>query len=388
VHALTIALAVFQHEQSTELRRCLRDTNSRVVFEAATPEEWSALLVELEQRKPDALIVNLSRLAESWEASVQAIKAASPSTLVVAMHQSADPETILGAIRAGASEYIYPPFPETLRKALGRLEEERARKASEQGLASKVVGIVSAKGGCGATTIACRLAPALRRLTKKEVLLADLDFSMGLISFLMKRKSPYSVVDALVNAHRLDLDYWKALTATLTPGVELISAPPPQQVREIPEAESLYQILRFVRGYYDWIVLDLGRGLSPVSLNLLEEMDQVLIAVTPEVPSFYQAKRIKETLQVLGLRHGNLRLLLNRAPKGLDMKPADLEEMLGLPVYQTLSEDPRGVEEYFQDLKSLPNRGLLGREIDQLASRLAGIEEEKTQKRFLLFSRS
>ena len=57
------------------------------------------------------------------------------------------------------------------------------------------------------------------------MLLADLDVSAGMVAFLMKSVSPYSVADALNNVDRLDSSYWKALVSNGIPGLEVISAP-------------------------------------------------------------------------------------------------------------------------------------------------------------------
>ena len=51
------------------------------------------------------------------------------------------------------------------------------------------------------------LSPAGNR-----VLLADFDLNGGMIEFLLKCKSQYSVIQAMQNSHRLDENFWKALT--------------------------------------------------------------------------------------------------------------------------------------------------------------------------------
>ena len=57
------------------------------------------------------------------------------------------------------------------------------------------------------------------------MLLADLDLDAGMVAFLLKTKSPYSILDAVNNIHRLDASYWKALVSNGIPNVEIIAAP-------------------------------------------------------------------------------------------------------------------------------------------------------------------
>ncbi len=70
--------------------------------------------------------------------------------------------------------------------------------------AGKAFGFISAKGGCGATTLVCHVAAELGRQNQK-VLLADLDLDAGMVAFITKTKAVYSILDAVNNLHRLDI---------------------------------------------------------------------------------------------------------------------------------------------------------------------------------------
>ena len=59
----------------------------------------------------------------------------------------------------------------------------------------------------------------------QKVLLADLDLDAGMVGFITKTKSVYSILDAVNNLHRLDIHYWKALVSNGIPGVEIVSSP-------------------------------------------------------------------------------------------------------------------------------------------------------------------
>ena len=89
----------------------------------------------------------------------------------------------------------------------------------------KMIGFLSAKGGCGATTLACHVASELQNVTQKNVLLADLDLTSGMVGFLMKTPSSYSILDAIKNLSRLDESLWKALVVEHRPGLSVMPAP-------------------------------------------------------------------------------------------------------------------------------------------------------------------
>ena len=182
-----------------------------------------------------------------------------PAALIVTLSTAAAAGTVLECFRAGADEYLFPPLAEGLKRTLERRETER--KKSEIGRPTgKVLAFLSAKGGCGATTLACHLAVELSRLTK-HILLADFDVEAGMVSFLMKSKCAYSISDALKNVHRLDSSYWKALVSNGIPGLEVISAPAIMTARQQPGLEEVR-----VRRTHQWIERD-GARWEPLPLG-------------------------------------------------------------------------------------------------------------------------
>ncbi len=186
--------------------------------------DWKGVIRETERDRPEVLLVEVAALPTEMTGAFKAVRKAYSQTKIIAVHQSEDPSIILSALRAGANEFVAPPFEKTLPPALDRVvrlnEEEHA--PTRQG---KVVGFLSAKGGCGSTTLACHIAADLRRKTNKQVLLADLDLTSGMVGFLMKVNSVYSVLDAVANLSRLDESLWKALKTEWKPGVDVIAAP-------------------------------------------------------------------------------------------------------------------------------------------------------------------
>lgn len=385
MYPLTLSLWIANPASREEVHACLRDLQVRVVLEAADSEDWHKFTEKVDELHPGMVILDLAALSHSWPEAVRRLKASPSSPLVIALDESADPELILGAIRAGANEYVYPPFKTNLRKALDQLSQEWARQRSESGTQGRILGFFSAKGGCGATTLACLTSTALQRATHQQLLLADFDLSLGMVSFLMKTKSRYSLLDALQNTHRLDVSYWKALVTNGTPGIEVIPAPAATDFGEDPPPDRFRHVLRFARLNYDWILVDLGRALTQSTLNLLEEIDEALLVSTAEVPALYQVKRTLEMLAQFGYSKDRVRVVINRVPKSLDLTAGDLEGMLGTQVWAMLPDDPDGLYEAFSAGKQLPPGCPLNKHIQKLISKLTGASEDKARKKFGLF---
>jgi pilus assembly protein CpaE len=385
MYPITVGLIIGGKEFWDEVQLCLQNLPVRTVLEQSEIDDWPAFLAKLEHLSPDALLLEISVLKEEWEEALGKIKLRAPGCMVVALHTAADPETILSVIRAGADEYVYPPLTVNLTKALERLSARKVRTSTGVRTGGKICAFLSAKGGCGATTIACHTAVEITRQTNGEVLLADLDLDAGLVGFLMKSKSGYSVLDALNNTHRLDANYWKALVSNGMPRLGVIKAPGAQLVRNEPRPEDLRHVLQFVRFHYDWTILDLGRGFSPLVATALEEVDETFLVTTLDVPALHQVKQIVQAVTDAGLGRERLSLILNRVPKVPDVTPEELEKLLGVSVHSMLADDYASIYEAYAEGQLLPPGSTLGKQLTRLASRIAGLPERPRKKKFSLF---
>ena len=191
MYPLTAGLIVETKELWDELQQAMTGLPIRIVFELSQlPGDWPAFLDRLDRIRPDVILLEVTNIEARLEEIVKRFRSTSAQPAIFAIHSTAHPDAILAALRAGASEYLYPPVAEPLRAAFQRLSEQRSQARQSAARGGKTFGFVSAKGGCGATTIACHVAEELARQTSRKVLLADFDLQSGMISFLMKAKSP------------------------------------------------------------------------------------------------------------------------------------------------------------------------------------------------------
>ncbi len=382
MYPLTIGLVIETRELWDEVHSALQELPVRMVIEQHELGDLAEFLGRVERLRPQVMILEVMKLREPMEHVVARIKAGSMDPMVIALHNTGEPELILSALRAGAHEFLHPPLKANLQQALERKSLERKKTKERLPPKGKVIGFLSAKGGCGATTIACHTAAELGR-QGKHVLLADMDLDAGIIRFLMKTKSPYSVLDALNNLHRLDQSYWNALISNGLPGLEIISAPQALVSKQQPNQEQMQNMLTFVRGQYDFSIVDLGRSLNLTAMNALDEIDETYLITTVDVPALHRSKQIIQTLSSVGYGRERLRLVLNRMPQRLDITPDELEKMMSLPVFATLPSDYPSLYEAYSDGSLLPANSRLGKELNRMAIKVAGIEKEKGEKKRL-----
>ena len=377
MYPLTIALAIETKELWEEVQACLQPLGVRVVIEHQDAMALTPFFERLERMRPDVVLLDISRRHDPLEDLVRSVRAYAPDAMIIALNASAEADTILAALRAGMNEYLFPPLKSTLKKALEKKSNERTRRRDGMRSGGRSFGFFSAKGGCGATTLVTHVAVELGRQNQR-VLLADMDLDAGMVSFLLKTKSPYSILDAFNNLHRLDASYWKALVSNGIPNLEIISAPAALATKQqAPGQEQLRHVLGFVRTQYDATVVDLGRSLSRFTLEALEELDEACLVSTLEVPALHQTKQIVQTLLDSGFGKNRIRLVLNRVPKRVDITAEELERMLGLPVFAMLPDDYQALYECYSEGRLLPRNSDLAKHMARMASKLAGTEEER-----------
>ena len=352
------------------------------------PHDWRSVVDCARDQHPEVLLVEIDAIRKDLSNALRAVKRSAPGTKIVALHTSDDPQVILAAMRAGASEFISPPFWDTFSPALERViaaqsEEQRpARKG-------KVVGFLSSKGGCGATTLACHVAVDLKRQTGSSVLLADLDLTSGMVAFVMKSANTYSVLDAVSNRSRLDESLWKALVYEWKPGVNVLASPEDFSYENAPGRDDLRSVVQFARTQHDWVVLDLGRSFNEVTASLYSEMDELLIISVLEVSALHGLKTIAQKLRDRGEDLSKLQLVLNRTPKMMDISREELQSILGRPLFSMVPNDYPSLYQAYSSGTLLPPTNRLAEHFSLLTTKLANIQvaTKKTPKRFSLFSK-
>jgi pilus assembly protein CpaE len=379
-----IGLCIQPGELRDETRRVLSDLQLQPAFEldeTVPPERLTAALAEKQSR---ILLLGLDAIQGELSSLFRKIRAPMPQLKIVALHSSADPKIILAAMRAGAAEFLHPPLADTMRAALERIASHPGELDSipRQG---RVIGFLSSKGGCGATTLACHVASELRRQTRGEVLLADLDFTSGMVAFLMKTTGEYSILDAVQNLYRLDASIWKGLVGKGNQEVSVMQTPAALSQDVRLEEGDIQRVLRFMRSQHDWTLVDLGRSLTRLSRAAIEEVDRIFLVSTLEVPALYGVKNIIRLFTETAGDTRKLEIVLNRAPASMDISVKELEETLGRHIYATLPNDYGSLYESYAKGTLLGSNNRLAQHFARFASKLAGIEPVKVKKRFSLF---
>jgi pilus assembly protein CpaE len=376
---LSVAVVTGDPELSQQVRSSMRELPVHVAFEVPMLRPRQELLQRLQSAAVGVVLLDLETVGGIAEPAVRDIKSVLPNCYVVALGKGSDPESILSAFRAGCSDYLYSPVQHGLTAALGRIAGELSKqKKTSAAPGASMLGFLSAKGGCGATTIACHVAAELRRLTSEKLLLADLDLTAGTVGFLMNAEKHHHILEAVWNTNRLDSSFWGALVSDCG-GLDVVPAPEPMTERPDPAAVS--ETLRFIRGQYRLVLADLGRGLNPFVETAIDEMDRVFLVTTAERPALHQAKLIAEYFTEKRSPRVDTRLIVNRVPhKRPDLAVADCADFVGIPLCCEISSEYPTLYEACVSGKLVSGRSRLGKDFSHAARMIARLSNEDEQQ--------
>jgi pilus assembly protein CpaE len=288
---------------------------------------------------------------------------------IVVLLPSDDPDLILRCVRAGAAEFLLRPFTaDQLDAALAKLAKTQTHPDAGGGEPGKIFAVMPAKGACGATTIASNLAFQWKRLSGKKILLADMDPLTGTLSFMLKIKSTYSFLDALLRAHELDKDLWNAMV-TPVHGVDVLLAPE-MMVEGGQDLRDPSPILEFARRNYDVVMLDTSGVYGEWNLNQARMANEVLLVTTNELPALQAAQRALSYLDTNRIGRWKIRLLVNRYHRDVGLSREVIGTALHTEVFEILPSDYESVQRGLMEGKPIPSASQFGKSILQVADRL------------------
>ena len=180
---------------------------------------------------------------------------------------------------------------------------------------SRKIVIFSTKGGVGKTLIATNLAISLAKEQAQKVCLVDLDLqAVGDMARMLGLKADKNMVDLVQSYRNSPEDFKKTdFLAHSDSGIDLLCGitKPPQAARLLPG--DVKEAFNLLDKDYDYIVVDAGKSFNDLLVAALNQANLIILVVTPDILSIYQAEQTIETLQFLQIPLSMVKIILNRA---------------------------------------------------------------------------
>lgn len=295
-----------------------------------------------------------------------------PSALfMVGPHQES--EVILRAMRRGARElFSDSPSARDLEAAFQAIAPKMPKESvTKRG--AKVIGVIGAKGGVGATTVACQLAFALQAMGRRTAII-DLNLPLGDVALHCDVTPKHTLANMASERADTDTTFVQKLLQTHESGLRIMASPHRIEEAETISVSHIGTALRLIRSEFDWIVLDVSRSWNEVSIHALDLSDLIMAVSVIDLPALGHLKQHLALMERLGHTKSNVRLIANRIahqPGGLDAK--DFTDFIGREFDFELSNDFQTVAAAIDagsPVAKIASRAPITREFEALAREL------------------
>ena len=294
------------------------------------------------EQMPDFLLLRVSHLwREELAALLQRPAKERPPLLVCGPLD--DREGVRLAMQAGARDFLPEPVSEAeLRTALSRMMTECHAGGAAGG---KLIAVINAKGGSGATLLACNLAHQLSN--RGGTLLLDLGLQFGSVAHYLDVHPSHSHLEVMQQVDELDGVALRGFCSHFSPDLHVLGGRAGELcLTQDVRLEQLEALLRLARDTYDWVVADLPRQIDHLTGITLEQADRVYIVVQQSLSHLKDAARLVRILRDdLGVQGNRIQVVVNRYNKAAPVSLKDIAEALRCVELQKLPNDYAAVTE-------------------------------------------
>ena len=334
----------------------------------------NVIILESENRSDD-ILAGLDQLANYCDAG----------TRVVVIGRMNDVTLYRELVRRGVSDYLISPVDvlQIVRSICGLYSAPDAKPVG------RIIAVVGAKGGVGASTIAHNIGFSIAHDLKLDAVVTDLDLAFGTAGLDFNQDPPQGIAEAVFSPDRVDTAFVDRLLAKCTDHLNLLAAPATLDRVYDFGADAFESILDSLRATVPCVVLDVPHQWTGWTKQTLVGADEVLIVAAPDLANLRNTKNIYDFLKTARPNDRHPRYCLNQVgvPKRPEIKAADFAK--------ALEEEPMTIIPFEpQIFGAAANNGQMIAEISsghrtaelfrQMAQQLTGKSELKKQRSGLL----
>jgi pilus assembly protein CpaE len=283
--------------------------------------------------KPDLVVFMMSADTEYSLETLRRLRSA--GDLHILAIGPRDSTMILGAVRAGAQDYLEEDeLPGGLAAALARI----AQTGKQRSPVGQLTTVISASGGCGKTSIATNLAVSIAQ-THGGCGLFDFDLVGSDVATFLGLKPRHTLADLCRSVDKLDHNMWEQTLMPHDSSVSVLAGPATWDDARQIGVDDLQKILRSGRGQFSQVVVDLDSCWLNERGPILLDSTTILLLFRLDFASVRNATRAVQALLRLGIPSDNVHLVVSRFVKNSDITPSQAEAVLGMKIRHFVPED-------------------------------------------------
>ena len=278
-------------------------------------QDLSVLTGRLEREAVPAVLVDIDQNPRQTLLSIEPLARRYSQTRFVVLSKSLDSTLLLEAMQAGARHFmVKQSVAAELHDVLIRL-----CPPAENANAGRAITILSAGGGCGATTIAINLASEVKLASgmtdNSASLVVDFDHNYGSVGTYLGVDADYGVFDLFERSDAIDEQLITSCAVAQPGGTPaLLSTSRARLGDPCPELDPrrVSQLLDACRSAHPWTVVDAPRVTMPAAAALATHSDATIIVMQLMIKDIRIARHMMQSLITAGVPAASIELVVNR----------------------------------------------------------------------------
>jgi Flp pilus assembly CpaE family ATPase len=257
-------------------------------------------------------------------------------------------------------------WPEERQALVERVRRRRHDGRSVGSTAGSVIAVHGARGGAGATFVACQLAASVAAsgvptaLVDGGLTFSDVTAALGIPG----NEAPRTVVDLIPVLDELSPEHLSKVMHAHTAGFSALLGP----ATDAPEGAApglIRAAIATLRESFRIVVVHTPRSTDTATLAALDAADGVLLVTTLDLFSLYGGKRALQ--RIAGPDPRRARIVVNKATRG-NIRMSDVERVLGVAPIASIRLDPAVPRAQERGELLGPRSGRAARDVERLAS--------------------
>lgn len=296
-----VAVFVRDAESESVIHQVMSDLG--VTDLVVRPGGLSVAMTEMaNQASPRLLIVDASGIADPTPQVAELISLCEPSTGVIVIGDSNDIRLYRALTEIGVVDYFFKPLVTALvaRSCRGVLfdgHETQGAPGQARPRTGRLILVVGARGGVGATSMAVRIAWRLSESPPRPVALVDLDLHFGDATLQLDASPSHALLEALNRTDRVDDLFLERGMIQVSKRLDLLASLEPLGARiDIPEA-SYIALLEILQRRYRYVVVDVPLDRVVPLANMLRMPGFLLLVSDSSLASARDVGRLRQMLE-------------------------------------------------------------------------------------------
>ncbi len=161
---------------------------------------------------------------------------------------------------------------------------------------SRLITVLGAIEGCGATTIALNLASEIGRLANTPCILGEGAVSFGRLANYLNITPSITLLDLLSDVDHLDAERVRRALTKVDDHLQVLTGSYRGIVPFELNIEAVYKLLSYAKEMAEFIVVDGRYQYAELDFDFMDQSQQIVLVAKPTVPSLYALRMLLDLL--------------------------------------------------------------------------------------------